>query len=664
MKKRLFTIFAVLFVFCGLTSLTQAQDSSLVQIIHNSADIDGRSVDVYLNDVLALDDLKFRTATPFFKVAAGDNNVKVTPDDQAPADSTIFETTLTTEADKNYAVIANGILPVNADKYTNPDPMNQDNSFQLFVIPDAQLTSVAEGFISFVGFHGSTDAPTIDIVSGGVPLVNDAPYGANTGYLTIPTPTGPTELDITPADDNATILASFAGDLTTLNNVAFVVFASGFLTPEDDEGGQALGLYAAFPNGDIVELERIIRLDPGPWQLAENSWMFESVFEDTTVAAAHGVAVDGEGKVWSGSFGSGAAGIIVRWPNGNEASFSPLAEVTVDGEVIDLSGGGCRGMTADNDGNIIYAVGARLIKIDHQLGSGMATWVEPEGNSLVNPSVDDEGFVYTGRVVGVNPFYILNADLGLEQTATLPGAASFARGVAVSGDGTTAYAGDLGGSGGPVRQWKTEDFINWSLDDSLFADNEGNMIFTAQRTTMNWAPDGKLWVSQDAAYNPDDNTANSLVAFDFATNEYFYVPMPDLEPGTGNGPRNVAFNAAGDTAYVASFNYGNVWRFVKGISNSVTDNDGVQPSDYGLFQNYPNPFNPATVIPYNLESDAFVTLKVYDNLGREIAVLVEDKQPAGRHQVIFDASKFATGVYHYQLKVGEQTYRKKMLFVK
>lgn len=88
------------------------------------------------------------------------------------------------------------------------------------------------------------------------------------------------------------------------------------------------------------------------------------------------------------------------------------------------------------------------------------------------------------------------------------------------------------------------------------------------------------------------------------------------------------------------------------------------PATYYLTQNYPNPFNPSTVIAFGLPKDSYLTLKVYNALGQEVAVLVNSYVPAGRHQVQFDASGLPSGLYFYRVNAGEFVETRRMMLVK
>ncbi len=99
----------------------------------------------------------------------------------------------------------------------------------------------------------------------------------------------------------------------------------------------------------------------------------------------------------------------------------------------------------------------------------------------------------------------------------------------------------------------------------------------------------------------------------------------------------------------------------------VEDNDKLpQPKEFTLEQNYPNPFNGQTNITYSILSTDKVTLKVYDVLGREVATLEDMVKESGRYtsQFLIPNSKFSSGVYFYQLKAGEFSASKKMMYLK
>ncbi|MEO8210146.1 MAG: T9SS type A sorting domain-containing protein, partial [bacterium] len=100
------------------------------------------------------------------------------------------------------------------------------------------------------------------------------------------------------------------------------------------------------------------------------------------------------------------------------------------------------------------------------------------------------------------------------------------------------------------------------------------------------------------------------------------------------------------------------------ILTNVGNNISSIPKDFILSQNYPNPFNPKTVISYQLAVSNFVTLKVYDAMGKEVATLVNQKQNSGRYQVNFEGSNFSSGVYFYKLNTGGFTDTKRMILIK
>ncbi|NCS90369.1 MAG: T9SS type A sorting domain-containing protein [Ignavibacteria bacterium] len=88
------------------------------------------------------------------------------------------------------------------------------------------------------------------------------------------------------------------------------------------------------------------------------------------------------------------------------------------------------------------------------------------------------------------------------------------------------------------------------------------------------------------------------------------------------------------------------------------------PESFLLQQNYPNPFNPSTSISYSIKEMGLVTLKIFDVLGREVSVLVNEVKEPGKYSINFDASKLSSGVYIYYMNAGNFISTKKMILTK
>jgi len=99
-------------------------------------------------------------------------------------------------------------------------------------------------------------------------------------------------------------------------------------------------------------------------------------------------------------------------------------------------------------------------------------------------------------------------------------------------------------------------------------------------------------------------------------------------------------------------------------ASSVEKINSTVPVEFELSQNYPNPFNPTTIINFSVPKTGFVTIKVYDLLGREVSKLVNENKPAGNYSVEFNAAKLVSGVYFYRIQAGEFIQTKKLLYLK
>ena len=113
------------------------------------------------------------------------------------------------------------------------------------------------------------------------------------------------------------------------------------------------------------------------------------------------------------------------------------------------------------------------------------------------------------------------------------------------------------------------------------------------------------------------------------------------------------------------FSSGIVLHTTNGGWTNINNSTEYPDEDYlYLFQNYPNPFNPSTVIDYELKLKTYVTLKIYNISGNEIATLIDENQDKGFHSVRFDGSSLSSGIYFYSLKTNSFSETKKMIFVR
>ncbi len=101
------------------------------------------------------------------------------------------------------------------------------------------------------------------------------------------------------------------------------------------------------------------------------------------------------------------------------------------------------------------------------------------------------------------------------------------------------------------------------------------------------------------------------------------------------------------------------------VDNITSIENSRRPvASFNLGYNYPNPFNPETIIPISIEKKAFVSLIIFNSLGEQVLKLVEREMGAGEYKITFDAQKYPSGIYYYQLRSGTMKSTRKMLFLK
>ena len=149
--------------------------------------------------------------------------------------------------------------------------------------------------------------------------------------------------------------------------------------------------------------------------------------------------------------------------------------------------------------------------------------------------------------------------------------------------------------------------------------------------------------------NATDQNYVELVRDEMITLEF---TAPDIEEGM---ERTFVFVSRGRYETDERLNKQNI---------SGTYEEPVLPNETKLYENFPNPFNPITTIKYSLKNESKVTIKIYNSVGEEIEVLVNEFKPAGFYEIQFNASNLASGMYIYRMETADYTFSRKMLILK
>ncbi|MCW8961519.1 MAG: T9SS type A sorting domain-containing protein [Ignavibacteriaceae bacterium] len=138
---------------------------------------------------------------------------------------------------------------------------------------------------------------------------------------------------------------------------------------------------------------------------------------------------------------------------------------------------------------------------------------------------------------------------------------------------------------------------------------------------------------------------------------------PEIISTGHSEPSGIGYNMSDNIIGVTNYNINRV-DLINLSPNNLDFQLNNTPIDFVLFQNYPNPFNPTTKINFQIPELSFVTLKIYDVLGNEIATLVNEEKVGGSYEVEFNATGLPSGIYFYQLTVSENITIKKMVLLK
>ena len=320
------------------------------------------------------------------------------------------------------------------------------------------------------------------------------------------------------------------------------------------------------------------------------------------------------------------------------------------------------------DCNDYYASRAWLIRTD---ANGDTLWTKSfdegsYGNKVRQTS--DGGFILIGSLVSVNQMDILLVktnslgELVWEKIIGGNNSLEFGRDLHEVPDGfvLTGHTGPLQGSvnalliktdfTGEVIWTKT---FGGELSDSgnsleLMAD--GGFVITGIKNAQWYIHYGDVWIFET------DSEGNLMWerVYDIRLNDYAWSSVQGRSGGiviTGM----VAGIGIGD---------GDVWVARMGTEPSNIPDNQSNVADYILYQNYPNPFNPTTTIEFSISKTIFVTLKIYDILGEEVATLVSDRLNTGSYSYEWDARDLASGIYLYRLQAGEYVVSRKMALLR
>jgi hypothetical protein len=337
--------------------------------------------------------------------------------------------------------------------------------------------------------------------------------------------------------------------------------------------------------------------------------------------------------------------MLIISPVSNLFSQSSVVNLGTSGDFVVLAK---TGISSTGSTDITGDIG--VSPIDHTAITGFGLILDASGTFSTSTLVT--GKVYAADYTNPTPVKLTTA-IGDMETAYTDAAGR------TSPDFTELYAGDLTGrtlapglykwgtavlvsGGGVTISGNANDIWIFQIAQDLIISNGAIVTLSggAQASNIFWQVAGQTTIGTTAAMNGIILCQTQIV---FSTGAAF------------NG------KALAQTAITLDAN-----QIINPVITSVGNVTGI--NNFALLQNYPNPFNPSTTIQYNLEKAVDVSLKVYNLLGSEVAILVNSYQEAGSYKVIFDIgnldNSLANGVYFYRLQAGEFISTKKIVLLK
>jgi hypothetical protein len=210
----------------------------------------------------------------------------------------------------------------------------------------------------------------------------------------------------------------------------------------------------------------------------------------------------------------------------------------------------------------------------------------------------------------------------------------------------------------------------------IFADKYSEDPYFYSDTLYRSTDNGMSWlklnqqVSTLIFINPTDDaivttlynyTQNYSLSTDYGTSWDTIFSEKSPQCMSYNGSNNYFMGTSGAGVFKSNSLYG-PWQFC--VLTAIESQSEILLNSYYLFQNYPNPFNPTTIISFIIPQSQNVELKLYDVLGNEVAILIDEYQQVGEHKIEFNGTNLASGIYFYQLKLADFQQTKKLLLLK
>ena len=212
---------------------------------------------------------------------------------------------------------------------------------------------------------------------------------------------------------------------------------------------------------------------------------------------------------------------------------------------------------------------------------------------------------------------------------------------------------------------------DYSYSSMYFVDGNTGYICTQNAVVFKTTNTGESWFYADSLSNPlfsifftNHNTGYTCAGrYIFKTTNGGFNWVSQMPDSALNIYFRSVFFINNNTGFIAGYD-GIIMKTTNGGSVFVNNNSGDVPNKFSLSQNYPNPFNPTTRIRYALPRAGVVRLAVYDVMGREVEMLVNERQAAGSYEAAWDGSRFASGVYFYRLTAEGFNETRKMILIR